>query len=44
MKTKIVDLYNLPFSKEDGEKRKKILSEQFSNEANAKQQVKWIWG
>ena len=43
MKTKIVDLYNQPFSKEDGEKRKKILSEQFSNEANAKQQVKWIW-
>jgi glycosyltransferase involved in cell wall biosynthesis len=44
MKTKIIEVYKQPFNKEDREKRTKNLSQQFSNEANAKQQVKWIWG
>ncbi len=40
---KIVELYAQPFNKEEIEKRKKNLFGMFSNETNAKQQVKWIW-
>ena len=40
----IKELNEQPFSKEDIELRKSLLLGMFSNEANAKQQVKWIWG
>ncbi len=33
-----------PFSTNDIEERKKLLYQTFNNEANAKQQVQWIWG
>ena len=44
MKEKIIELFNQPFNKESIDIRKNVLSAIFSNEANAKQQVKWIWG
>ncbi len=36
-------LYFQPFTEEEIELRKNILSSQYNNEANAKQQLKWIW-
>ncbi len=36
-------LYHQPFSVEEKDFRKKILQTEFSNEANAKQIVEWIW-
>lgn len=41
--TKITELYVQPFTNAAIEERKKVLAALFSNEANAKQQVKWIW-
>ena len=43
-RNKISDLFSKPFSTEIIEQRRKVLDSMFSNEANAKQQVKWIWG
>ncbi|MFY7651965.1 MAG: glycosyltransferase [Chitinophagaceae bacterium] len=40
----ITQLQHLPFAEEEIALRKKLLSNMFNNEANAKQQVKWIWG
>lgn len=44
--TKIIieQLYTQPFSNSEIGMRKDLLESMFSNEANAKQQVKWIWG
>lgn len=39
----IMQLQNQPFTKEEITLREELLSNMFSNEANAKQQVKWIW-
>lgn len=39
----IQQLYHQPFTHEDITARKKILHQHFSNEASAKQMVKWIW-
>ncbi len=36
-------LYHQPFTKQEIDFRKQLLHRHFSNEANAKQQVKWIW-
>ncbi len=41
---KITALFSEPFNAELIEQRRKLLDSMFSNEANAKQQVKWIWG
>lgn len=41
---KITALFSQPFASEIIERRKKILYSMFNNEANAKQQVQWIWG
>lgn len=40
----IAQLYHQPFTAEEITLRKKLLGQMFNNEANAKQQVKWIWG
>ena len=40
----IAQLYHQPFSTEEIELRKRLLNSMFNNEANAKLQVKWIWG
>ena len=40
----IAQLYHQPFSSEEIELRKNLLIGMFNNEANAKKQVKWIWG
>ncbi|MCW3087982.1 MAG: glycosyltransferase [Sediminibacterium sp.] len=40
----IAQLYHQPFTAEETELRKRLLNGLFNNEANAKQQVKWIWG
>ncbi|MFY7900192.1 MAG: glycosyltransferase [Chitinophagaceae bacterium] len=39
----ILQLQNQPFGAEEIELRKDLLGNMFNNEANAKQQVKWIW-
>lgn len=41
---KTENLLKRPFCREEMEVRKKTLTAMFNNEANAKQQVKWIWG
>jgi len=41
---KINALFSEPFRNEITEQRRDVLNKMFSNEANAKQQVKWIWG
>ncbi len=41
---KINALFSEPFLNEITEQRRDVLNKMFSNEANAKQQVKWIWG
>ena len=40
----IKQLNNQPFTKDQIMLRKNLLLKMFDNEANAKQQVKWIWG
>ncbi|MFP5042010.1 glycosyltransferase [Parasediminibacterium sp. JCM 36343] len=40
----VLQLKNQPFTTEEITLRKKILAGMFNNEANAKQQVKWIFG
>ena len=40
----ILQLEHQVFSQAHVDKRKKVLLNMFNNEANAKQQVKWIWG
>jgi glycosyltransferase involved in cell wall biosynthesis len=42
-KERLSMLYHQKFTIEEKEFRKKILNENFSNEANAEQMVKWIW-
>jgi len=42
-KERISKLYHQKFTAEEKEFRKKILNENFSNEINAQQMVKWIW-
>lgn len=42
-KERIAMLYHQKFIAEENEFRKQQLQENFSNEANAKQMVKWIW-
>ena len=42
-KERLSMLYHQRFTVDEKEFRKKILQENFSNEANAKQMVKWIW-
>jgi len=41
---KITALFLEPFTAGTIEQRRKVLDTMFNNEANAKQQVKWIWG
>jgi len=43
-KTAIANTFNQPFTAFDVDYRKKIMDNMFSNTANAKQMVKWIWG
>jgi glycosyltransferase involved in cell wall biosynthesis len=40
----IAQLYHQPFSAEEIELRKRLLTGMFNNDANAKRQVEWIWG
>jgi len=40
----IVQLYHQPFTRHEIDLRKRLLTNIFNNEANAKKQVKWIWG
>jgi len=40
----IAQLYHQPFTTKEIELRTALLGSMFNNEANAKQQVKWIWG
>lgn len=40
----IAQLYHQPFTMDEIELRKKLLMPMFNNEANAKKQVRWIWG
>lgn len=40
----IVQLYHQPFSVEEIELRKRLLTGMFNNEVNAKRQIEWIWG
>ncbi len=40
----IAQLYHQPFTEHEIILRKKLLKGMFNNEANAKKQVKWIWG
>ena len=40
----IGQLYHQPFTSEEIEIRKRLLSGMFNNEANAKKHVEWIWG
>jgi hypothetical protein len=40
----VAQLYHQPFTADEITLRKKMLHQMFNNEANAKQQVKWIWG
>lgn len=42
--SRLIELYELPFSADEVGKRKRVLETMFNNEANAKQQIKWIWG
>ncbi len=42
-KERIQLLYHQPFSKQEKKFRQDILQKEFSNEANAKQIVQWIW-
>jgi glycosyltransferase involved in cell wall biosynthesis len=42
MQNIIEQLYHEPFTKEETEERKIVLQNQFNNEANAKQIIKWI--
>ena len=44
MRERIEQLYHKPFTMEDIEARKKVLSSIYNNEASAKQMVKDIWG
>jgi hypothetical protein len=37
-------LHYKPFTDEELKIRERLLGSMFSNEANARQQVKWIWG
>lgn len=40
----IAQLYHQPFTTDEIELRKHLLTPMFNNEANAKKQVGWIWG
>lgn len=40
----IEQLYHQPFTRDEVEMRRYVLHAHYNNEANAKQQVKWIWG
>lgn len=40
----IAQLHYKPFTDEELKIRERLLGSMFSNEANARQQVKWIWG
>ena len=40
----IAQLHYKPFTDEELKIRERLLSKMFSNEANARQQVQWIWG
>lgn len=40
----IAQLYHQPFTPDEIELRKHLLTPMFNNEANAKKQVGWIWG
>ena len=42
-KERIQLLYHQPFTKAEKTFRQKVLQAEFSNEANAKQIIKWIW-
>ncbi len=44
MKKIILQLYPEPFSQSEIGMRKEVLQNMFNSEANAQQQVKWIWG
>lgn len=44
MRDEIAVHFNRNFEEGEIDKRRKILLRKFNNEANAKQQVKWIWG
>jgi hypothetical protein len=43
MKNLIEQLYHQKFTEEEIDLRRHILHKEYNNEANAKQQVKWIW-
>jgi hypothetical protein len=43
-KERIQLLYPQPFTADEKKFRKKLLQAEFSNEANAKQIIQWIWG
>lgn len=40
----VIHLFNQPFQEDEIALRKNVLGKMFSNERNAKQMVKWIWG
>ena len=40
----IAQLYHQPFTSDETELRKRLLTPMFNNEMNAKKQVGWIWG
>jgi len=42
-KERIQLLYPQPFSADEKKFRRKLLHAEFSNEANARQMVEWIW-
>lgn len=44
VKNIVEQLYHQPFSGGEIALRKQVLQQMFNNEANAKQQVQWIWG
>ncbi|HAI82062.1 MAG TPA: hypothetical protein DCL43_00200 [Chitinophagaceae bacterium] len=44
MQSAVEQLFNQPFSESDIAIRKQLLEAHYSNEANAKQMVQWIWG
>jgi len=44
MQAAIEQLFNQPFSDADIAVRKQLLEAHYSNEANAKQMIQWIWG
>lgn len=43
-KDMIAQLYHQPFTEDEIELRKQLLEKKYNNEANAKKQVRWIWG